>query len=59
LRHQLAGKAGGILNNDGANTIALNAVEQISEAMARLNRVGTGNGGVGELSNQGNPARSA
>ena len=52
LRHQLAGEAAGILDDDDANAVALDAVKQLGEAGARINRIGTRHGGIVELGDQ-------
>jgi hypothetical protein len=46
LHHQLAGKPTGVLNNDSADAVALDLVEQSREALAALDRIGAADGGV-------------
>ena len=41
LHDQIAGKAAGILDEDNANAITLEAVEQPGEALPALDRIGT------------------
>jgi hypothetical protein len=52
LRHQFASEARRILDNDRADAIALDPIEQRREARPRLNRVRAANGRIIEPGNQ-------
>ena len=49
MRHQLARKPAGILDDDGAHAVALDAVEKLREARPILDRVRSRNSRVEKL----------
>ena len=52
LGHQLAGEAGGIFDDDGANAVALDAIEQLGKAPTRLDGISAAHSGVGKFAHQ-------
>ncbi len=54
--HELAGEAGGVLDDDGVNAVALDPVEQLSEAAAVLDGVGTAQAASVNTSTRTKPA---
>src|SRR5262245_23043745 len=46
LHDQVAGKAAGVLDDDGADTVAFDAVEEPCKALAALDRIGAAHRGV-------------
>jgi hypothetical protein len=54
LPHELAGEAEGV-DDDGADAVALDPVEQLGKAPTCLDWIGAAHGCIGELADQGKP----
>jgi adenylate cyclase len=55
LRHELAGEARSVLNDDRVDAVPLDPIKQRRETPTHLDGIGTADAGIGELADQGKP----